>query len=254
MRKPFFGSVLGYSSAVLAIAGLAFYCVARIAFSIYYEHYGVSPESVGITFQGLLAQEASVVNVVLLVIAAAFFLRAGWLINFADADELDRQRKLELATSERDLVIRSVASGAASDVNEERRNLARLQSAIKDLESERTLTVRGGLRIRRRGVRWLVVGLLIFGLWGAGIITEAMMASTGQRTGQWFDPLQIDVLSVTTVRPLGASSSSSSLADDAGTGSLLFLGTSDTNYVLYDRNDTAIWLVPERSATLALRS
>jgi hypothetical protein len=251
-QRPFFGSVLGYSSAVLTIAGLAFYCIARIAYSLYYGHYGVSPESVGITFQGLLVQEASALNVVLLVVVAAIFLRAGWLTNNAELGTNQVQQKIDAATAERDLLIRSIASNATTDTNAQRRNLIRVENVIRDLEAEQTAAAQSDRRTARQGARWFAVGLLIFALWGAGIITEAAVSSTGPRVGAWFDPLQIDVLSVTALST-SAGSGDTAGAKDVPSRSLLFLGSDGSHDVLYDSLSRGVWLVPERSSSLDLR-
>ncbi len=252
MNKPFFSSVLGYSSAVLTIAGLAFYCVSRIAYSVYYGHYDASPESVGITFQGLLTQEASAVNLGLLIIVTVLFLRSGWLVNFADLDELKAQQKMNAVTSDRELMIRSIDSGAIPDRNVALRDLEKMKGTLADLEGARSRAAENTRLMRRRGLQWLAAGLLIFGLWGAGMITEAAVAPTSPRASQWFDPLQIDVLSVTSLR-LSETQYDTSLIKGIQLKSPLFLGTDDMNYVLYDRNDSSIWLIPERFATLTLR-
>ena len=162
MQRPFFGSVLGYSSAVLTIAALAFYCVARIAFSLYYGHYGVSPESVGVTFQGLLIQEASALNVALLVVVAAIFLRAGWLVNNAELDANQIRQMIDTAQAERETQIRSIASNAATDVSAQRRQLLRLESQLKELAAEQAHAVQSGHRITRQGGRWFAAGLADF--------------------------------------------------------------------------------------------
>jgi hypothetical protein len=251
MKKPFFSSVLGYSSAVLTIAGLTFYCIARIAYSIYYGHYGVSPEAVGVTFQSLLIQEAAPVNVVLLATVTAILLRSGWLINSADLDELETRHRIDTAVSEQDLLIRSIGSGVVSDRDAELRNLERVKGRLANLESERSAAAEGSRLIKHRGMRWLAAGLLIFALWGTGMITEALVTPTGPRASQWFDPLQVDVVSVTSLRLL--ETPYDNIGKDVQIKSPLFLGASDMNYVLYDQDGGTIWLIPERLATLSLR-
>lgn len=251
-QRPFFSSVLGYSSAVLTIAGLAFYCVARIAFSLYYSHYGVSPESVGITFQGLLVQEASALNVALLVVVAAIFLRAGWLTNNADLSTNQIQRKIDVASAERDMLIRSIASNATTDINAQRRNLIRVESVLRDLEAAQTAAAQSDRGTARQGARWFAAGLLIFALWGAAITTEAAVTSAGPRVGAWFDPLQIDVLSVTALGTSAGSGDAAGAKDVPGK-KLLFLGSDGSHDVLYDSVTGSVWLVPEGSSSLDLR-
>jgi hypothetical protein len=251
-QRPFFSSVLGYSSAVLTIAALAFYCVARIAYSLYYGHYGVSPESVGITFQGLLVQEASALNVALLVVVAAIFLRAGWLINNAELGTNQIQRQIDAASAERDMLIRSIEANATTDTNAQRRNLIRVESVIRDLEAEQTVAAQSDRHTARQGRRWFAAGLLIFALWGTGIITEAAVTSAGPRVGAWFDPLQIDVLSVTGLST-SAESGNPPADKDAQGASLLFLGSDSSHDLLYDPATKNVWLLPETSSRLDLR-
>ena len=251
MQRPFFGSILAYSSAVLSIAGIAFYCVSRIAYSLYYGHYGISPEDVGVSFQGLLTQEASAINVILLAAVTATFLRAGWLINSARLGEAQIETRIEAASADRDLLIRAIASNAVVDPAAAKRDLARLDGAIKELEKERATAVASGDRGKRTGMRWFAVGLLIFSLWGTGIITEAAVSPTGPRASQWFDPLQIDVMEVTALN----SPELATTKPDVGSthiNSLLFLGANGVSYVLYDKPVRSIWLAPERFDRLVL--
>ena len=98
----------------------------------------------------------------------------------------------------------------------------------------------------------MVRGLLIFALWGAGIITEAGVTSAGPRVGQWFDPLQIDVLTVTALST-AAGPAGTPGTKDAPSQPLLFLGSDDSNYVFYDQAARTVWLVPERSSSLDVR-
>src|SRR5262245_29879349 len=61
--------------AALAVLGLLFYAVLRIAYSVFYERFGLSPDDLGLGYVDLLVQSVVGTSIVLVVaLAAAFFL------------------------------------------------------------------------------------------------------------------------------------------------------------------------------------
>ncbi|MFD0744542.1 hypothetical protein ACFQ1L_24040 [Phytohabitans flavus] len=67
--------ILTHWSAITGVAGLAFYCVLRISYSVYFAHYGITPETVGLGFAEILAVSVAPANAVLLVVILALMLK-----------------------------------------------------------------------------------------------------------------------------------------------------------------------------------
>lgn len=249
MPKPFFASVVGYSSAVLSVAGLAAFCVVRIAYTLYYAHYGVSPDAIGLGFQALLAQEASAVNVVLLVAVIAILLRAGWLINGSETRVWRIDDEISKISADREFIIQSTASPASMDVEADKRALVRMERRIRDLEAGRSEAKGADKRVRRAGLRWLAVALTAFVVWAAVLIAEASVSSTGPRSAEWYDPLQVDVVHVTALT-FDQGFAAGAKAADSGQA-LLFLGSDDNDFVLYSQASGKLLFIPDDSVEMA---
>lgn len=250
--RPFFASVVGYSSAVLSVAGLAAFCLVRIAYSIYYGHYGVSPDTIGLGFQALLAQEASAVNVSLLVVVIAMLMKAGWLINGSGHGGWRIEDEITKLEAEREFLLRSLASPASPSVESDRRTLVGVESRKRDLETELPEAQKFGQAMRKAGIRWVVAALIVFTIWAAALIVEASVSSGGARSAQWYDPLQIEVMQVKTLTfDDGLRASTKAALGDPG--QILFLGLDDNDFVLYDLADGRVLFVPDDSVEMATR-
>src|ERR1035438_7849935 len=158
-RQPFFVSIAAYSSAVISVAGIAFFCVARASYSIYYGHYGISSDVIGGGFQDVLIRETSVFNIALLAIVTAVMLRGGWLLNGSSSRASEVEDAIGRGKVERDVVARSVASSAAVDLAEAKRNLARLEMGERSLVGQLSAAKAADRRVRRIALRWLSVGV-----------------------------------------------------------------------------------------------
>jgi hypothetical protein len=251
-RRPFFSSVLAYSSAVLGIAGLAFFCIIRVAYSVYYGHYGVSPEMLGLNLQTLLIQEASPINVVLLAMVVCVLLRGGWLFSNRHANQEKIQEELDKTAADSGRMVAFIGSGSATDVEAARREAARLEGHRRAL-SEKSLAAREGDRlVERKGIIWLSAALLLFALWSIAIIMEASLTPTGVREAQWFDPLQISVLSVTGVSS-NAGQARWAFSITNGNGQRwLYLGSGGADVFFYDQVNRQLLAVPVDTAVVRI--
>jgi hypothetical protein len=250
VRKPFFVSVLAYTSAVLALGGVAFFCVSRMGYEIYYQHYGVSPETIGLASEGLIAHEASALNVALLVLICIFALRGGWMLNNSHWDTDRLAEEVGRVKSERDVVMHSIAAGAIVDVDAARRNVVYLNGEVSSLEGRQELACQNDALRRSRGLRWFGVAITVFGLWTASVIAEASASGPAPRSAEWFDPLQVSVLRVRSMAAVTSGASGIGLWRVHDGGNLLLLGASSGTWILYSVPHGTLEMIPQASVVL----
>lgn len=216
----------------LTILAAASYLAFRVAFLVYYDRFGVTPEEVGLNYVGILtAQAAGGLLELLLAVGIALYLRGKIASGKAQLEKIDGEWKQTSREDNTDMVAAYIESSTAQ---------ARRQFRIA------TLFLIG-----------LPLSFLIL------VVVDAARAGDGARTPSVTDPFQGRATPVTALwldASGGATNSRMITYADLGTNdygasapAFLLLGNSDAVLVLYDKHLGAVRLPKDKVVLVPAR-